>query len=92
MSKYQTDPSLSNDCCPNVKGFGSSVVDSVLSGTLRNVSSAGEPARVFMRSCLGLVDTLIWSLKAAVQQRQAADEKVRGREEGVCVGGRWECV
>jgi len=76
---------------------------SLLPGALRNVSSAGEPARVFMRSCMRLVDTLVWSLKAAVQQRQAADEKVHGREvevwreemEGGEVGmwweGRWIC-
>ena len=31
---------------------------------------------MFMRACQGLVDSLVWSLKAAVQQRQAADEKV----------------
>ena len=45
-------------------------------GTLRNVSSAGESARVFMRKTPGLIDTLLWILKAGVQQVTAADEKV----------------
>ena len=44
-------------------------------GTLRNVSSAGEPARVFMRQTPGLIDSLLWILKAGVQQVTAADEK-----------------
>ena len=46
-------------------------------GALRNISSAGEPARQFMRSTTGMVDTLLWLLKAGVQQKTAADEKVR---------------
>ena len=49
-------------------------------GILRNISSAGEPARSFMRNTTGLVDTLLWLLKAGVQQAgpTQADEKVKG--------------
>ena len=43
---------------------------------MRNISSAGEPARSFMRGTNGMVDTLLWLLKAGVQQKSAADEKV----------------
>ena len=55
------------------------LVESLIpTGTLRNVSSAGEPARVFMRSSSGLVDCLLWIVKAAVQQthEDGVDEKV----------------
>ena len=45
-------------------------------GTMRNVSSAGEPARAFMRASRGLVDSLLWIIKAAVQQKEEVDEKV----------------
>ena len=45
-------------------------------GMLRNVSSAGEPARVYMRKTPMLIDALLWILKAGVQQVSAADEKV----------------
>ena len=46
------------------------------SGTLRNVSSAGEPARVFMRSCAGLVDALLWIIQSAVKLNNNIDNKV----------------
>ena len=46
------------------------------SGTLRNVSSAGEPARVFMRSCAGLVDALLWTIQSAVKRNDDIDNKV----------------
>jgi hypothetical protein len=46
-----------------------------IAGTLKNISSAGEPARVFMRQVKGLVDSLLWLSKAAVQHRPSADEK-----------------
>ena len=46
------------------------------SGTLRNVSSAGEPARVFMRSCAGLVDALLWTIQSAVKLNNDIDNKV----------------
>ncbi len=52
------------------------VNDKLIPGTLRNLSSAGESARSFMRSTNGMVDTLLWLLKAGVQQKSAADEKV----------------
>jgi len=55
----------------------------VLLGTLRNVSSAGEPARVFMRSCAGLVDALLWTINSAVKRNDDIDNKVRT----VCVWG-----
>ena len=45
-------------------------------GTLRNISSAGESVRAFMRQTPALVDSLLWILKAGVQQVTAADEKV----------------
>ena len=45
-------------------------------GTLRNVSSAGEPARVFMRSCAGLVDTLLWTIQSAVKCNDEIDNEV----------------
>ena len=45
-------------------------------GTLRNVSSAGEPARVFMRSCSGLVDALLWTIQSAVKRNDDIDNKV----------------
>ena len=67
--------------------LGSSSLFSSLAGTLRNMSSAGESARSFMRSTNGMVDTLLWLLKAGVQQRSAADEKVRGlKVEGTMIG------
>lgn len=47
------------------------------SGTLRNVSSAGEPARVFMRSCAGLVDALLWTIQSSVKRNDDIDNKVR---------------
>ena len=47
-----------------------------VAGVLRNMSSAGESARSFMRSTNGMVDTLLWLVKAGVQQKSAADEKV----------------
>lgn len=46
------------------------------SGTLRNVSSAGEPARVFMRSCAGLVDALLWTIETSVKRNDDIDNKV----------------
>lgn len=52
-------------------------------GTMRNVSSAGEPARVFMRASRGLVDSLLWIVKAAVQQKEGVDEKTV--ENAVCI-------
>ena len=54
-------------------------------GALRNVSSAGESARSFMRNTNGMVDTLLWLLKAGVQQKSAADEKVSNFK---CVWGK----
>ena len=48
----------------------------ILLGTLRNVSSAGEPARVFMRSCVGLVDALLWTINSAVKRNDDIDNKV----------------
>jgi hypothetical protein len=54
-----------------------------VTGILRNVSSAGEPARVYMRQVNGLVDSLLWLCKAGVQQRQIADDKTM--ESVVCV-------
>ena len=53
-------------------------------GMLRNVSSAGEPARVYMRKTPMLIDTLLWILKAGVQQVSAADEKVCNILKFVC--------
>jgi hypothetical protein len=55
-----------------------------VTGILRNVSSAGEPARVYMRQVNGLVDSLLWLCKAGVQQRQIADDKVRVQPKSVC--------
>ena len=52
----------------------------MIAGTLRNVSSAGESARSFMRSTNGMVDTLLWLLKAGVQQKSAANEKVINKQ------------
>lgn len=43
-------------------------------GALRNISSAGEAARKFLRSAHGLVDTLVWIVRAA--SGQDVDEKV----------------
>ena len=44
---------------------------------MRNMSSAGEPARVsVMRDSQGLVDSLLWMIKAAVQQKEGVDKKV----------------
>ncbi|XP_026128555.1 plakophilin-4-like isoform X3 [Carassius auratus] len=44
----------------------SSVVLRNSSGCLRNLSSAGEEARKYMRSCEGLVDSLLYVIKACV--------------------------
>ena len=44
-------------------------------GALRNISSAGEDARGFMRSCPQLVDSLMWVVRAATGQEET-DEKV----------------
>ena len=44
-------------------------------GALRNISSAGEDARGFMRSCPQLVDSLVWVVRAATGQEET-DEKV----------------
>uniref|UniRef100_A0A8C1TX32 Plakophilin 4 n=1 Tax=Cyprinus carpio TaxID=7962 RepID=A0A8C1TX32_CYPCA len=44
----------------------SSVVLCNTTGCLRNLSSAGEEARKYMRSCEGLVDSLLYVIKACV--------------------------
>uniref|UniRef100_A0A8C1R1P2 Plakophilin 4 n=1 Tax=Cyprinus carpio TaxID=7962 RepID=A0A8C1R1P2_CYPCA len=44
----------------------SSVVLRNTTGCLRNLSSAGEEARKYMRSCEGLVDSLLYVIKACV--------------------------
>ncbi|XP_016111360.1 plakophilin-4-like isoform X4 [Sinocyclocheilus grahami] len=44
----------------------SSVVLRNTTGCLRNLSSAGEEARKYMRSCEGLVDSLLYIIKACV--------------------------
>uniref|UniRef100_A0A672SYW8 Plakophilin-4-like n=1 Tax=Sinocyclocheilus grahami TaxID=75366 RepID=A0A672SYW8_SINGR len=44
----------------------SSVVFRNTTGCLRNLSSAGEEARKYMRSCEGLVDSLLYVIKACV--------------------------
>nr|XP_046218778.1 plakophilin-4-like isoform X3 [Oncorhynchus gorbuscha] len=46
--------------------FHSSLVLRNTSGCLRNLSSAGEEARKQMRSCEGLVDSLLYVIKACV--------------------------
>ncbi|XP_064183459.1 plakophilin-4 [Anguilla rostrata] len=46
--------------------FHSSLVLRNTSGCLRNLSSAGEEARKQMRSCEGLVDSLLYIIKACV--------------------------
>ncbi|XP_064385497.1 catenin delta-1-like isoform X2 [Halichondria panicea] len=54
-----------------------------ITGTLRNISSSGEPSRVCMRASNGLVDTLVWLLRSAVLHKAAADEKAV--ENAACV-------
>lgn len=44
-------------------------------GALRNISSAGIDARRFLRGASGLVDTLVWIVRAATGQDNV-DEKV----------------
>ena len=44
-----------------------------VAGVLRNMSSACESARSLMRNTYGMVDTLMWLVKAGVQQKSAAN-------------------
>ena len=44
-------------------------------GMLRNVSSAGEEARLSLRSANGLIDTLLWMVRGCLG-REEANSKV----------------
>ena len=52
-------------------------------GALRNISSAGEAARKFLRGAHGLVDTLVWIVRAASGQEDV-DEKVSTHTTCTC--------
>ena len=54
------------------------VVDVIVSfsGSLRNASSAGESARKMLRSAKGMVDSLMWVVRAGCVQSNA-DDKVQ---------------
>ena len=45
-------------------------------GVLKNVSSAGESARKYLRGSIGLVETLVWIVRSAVTGENV-DEKVQ---------------
>jgi catenin delta-2 len=52
------------------------------SGVLRNVSSAGEYARTKLRDCAGLVDSLLYVVKSAIEKSNIGNKIV---ENCVCI-------
>ena len=51
----------------------------LFSGSLRNISSAGETARKMLRTAKGMVDSLMWVVRAGCVQSNA-DDKVQHSE------------
>ncbi|GAB6022126.1 hypothetical protein CHUAL_006267 [Chamberlinius hualienensis] len=73
------DPS--GDSAKNSEVYWSTVFRNA-SGVLRNVSSAGEFARRQMRECEGLVDSLLYLVKAAIGKNDIDNKSV---ENCVCI-------
>ncbi|RZF46104.1 hypothetical protein LSTR_LSTR012964 [Laodelphax striatellus] len=69
------DPTSSGETCW-------STVFRNTSGVLRNVSSAGEYARKKLRECEGLVDSLLYVVKSAIEKSNIGNKSV---ENCVCI-------